>query len=84
MNPDEEVLAKIELAPDARFGERARQVGKLEREGCLGTESQVGHRRHAVGQLPGSHAGFGGQGHERRGREGAPTVFGEKPEGVET
>jgi hypothetical protein len=40
--------------------------------------------RDAGGQPPGSHVGFGGQGHERRGREGALKVSGEKPEGVET
>jgi hypothetical protein len=40
--------------------------------------------RYAGGQPPGSHAGFGGQGHERREREGVPKVSGEKPEGVET
>lgn len=40
--------------------------------------------RYAGGQPPGSLVGFGGQGHERREREGVPKVSGEKPEGVET
>jgi hypothetical protein len=40
--------------------------------------------RYVRGQPPGSHAGFGGQGHERRGREGDPKVSEEKPEGAET
>jgi hypothetical protein len=39
--------------------------------------------RYAEGQPPGSHAGLGGRGHERRGREGVPQVSGEKPEGAE-
>jgi hypothetical protein len=40
--------------------------------------------RYAGGQPPGSLVGFGGQGHERRGREGVPKVSEENPEGVET
>jgi len=72
------------LAVTVRFGGRPEQARELEREGSLGTEYQVEHRRYAVGQPPGSHAGFGGQGAERRGREGVPKVFEEKPEGVET
>jgi hypothetical protein len=40
--------------------------------------------RYAGYQPPGSHVGFGGQGNERRGREGALKVFEENPEGVET
>ena len=55
---------------ERRMGVQARN---LERVGSLVPGGRTLHRRDAVGQLRWAHRG---EGHERRGREGVPTVRG--------